>query len=104
MIIKLLVVSSLNSGTTIEIVPNSCTSFGRNEKADWFGDDACMNSVHFEVENFGDRFVVRDCDSNGGTRLNNTWIIGDTELTEGDEISAGRTTFRVLFFCDRDSD
>lgn len=98
MIINLLVVSSLNSGTTIEIVRNSCTSFGRNERADWFGDDSCMNSVHFEVENFGDRAVVRDCYSNRGTRLNNTSIIGETELTEGDEISAGRTTFRVLFF------
>jgi len=92
--VKLLVVSSLNSGTTIKIAGNSCISFGRNERADWSGDDACMNGRHFEVENFGNLAVIRDCQSNGGTWLNNTVIIGETELTEGDEIRAGRIRLR----------
>ena len=94
-IVKLLIVSGLNAGTTIEIIPNSCISFGRNEKADWIVDDSRMSSLHFEVENLGDRVIVRDQYSNGGTRLNKSLVIDEMELTDGDEISAGLTTFRV---------
>ena len=101
--VKLLVVSSLNSGKTIEIAGNSCICFGRNERADWSCNDAYMNGRHFEVENFGNRAMIRDCQSNGGTWLNNTVIVGETELTEGDEIRAGRTRFTVLFFSNGDS-
>ncbi len=102
MIVKLLVVSSLNEGTTIEIVPNSCTSFGRNDRADWFGDDSRMSGLHFEVENIGDRAVVRDRCSIRGTRLNKSFITDETELAESDEISAGQTTCRVQFLSEGD--
>ncbi len=55
-----------------------------------------MSRIHFEVENFGDRAVLRDRESRGGTWLNGR-VVNEQELQIGDQFRAGKTVFTVDF-------
>ena len=69
----------------------SKTVVGR-EGADIFIDDSALSRHHFEVEARADEFFIRDLDSSNGTFVNDTRIRA-CQLTSGDKIQAGRTTF-----------
>ncbi|MFQ5349069.1 MAG: FHA domain-containing protein [Thermoanaerobaculia bacterium] len=67
------------------------TVVGR-EGADITIDDPAVSSRHFEVEATGGEFFIRDLDSSNGTTLNGDKI-RTAQLSPGDKIRAGRTTF-----------
>ena len=56
--------------------------------------DPRIDSVHFEIQTFTDRAIVRDLESKHGTFVNKL-AAGEIELSDGDFIKAGNTQFRV---------
>ena len=54
--------------------------------------DSAMSAKHFEVERREGEFFIRDLASSNGTFLNDRRI-KSAQLSKGDEIRAGRTTF-----------
>ncbi len=67
------------------------TVVGR-DGADITVDDATLSGRHFEVEARGKESFIRDLDSRNGTLLNGERI-RVAQLTSGDKIQAGKTTF-----------
>ena len=55
-----------------------------------------MSSIHFEVENFGNRAEVRDRGSTNGTWLNNNKIARD-HFVKAIEFAQGKTILTVEF-------
>jgi Nif-specific regulatory protein len=53
-------------------------------------DDLCSRQ-HAEVSYSGGRWVIRDCGSLNGTRVNDQLLTGEYELAPGDEVSLGRS-------------
>lgn len=54
--------------------------------------DPALSSRHFEIENRGAEFLIRDLESTNGTRVNGR-LIRATELRSGDRIEAGTSHF-----------
>lgn len=85
------------AGRSILLRPGQAMNFGRTERSDYsLPHDDLMSSVHFHVECHSQNFCVRirDLGSTNGTHVNETRIV-ETELQDGDRVSAGRTTFAV---------
>lgn len=55
-------------------------------------DDAAVSSRHFQIEERGSEFFLRDLDSSNGTFLNGHRV-RSAKLKSGDRITAGSTTF-----------
>lgn len=70
---------------------NVRTVVGR-EGADITIHDPALSSHHFEVEARGKEFFIRDLNSSNGTKLNGDRIRA-AQLSSGDRIRAGQTTF-----------
>jgi hypothetical protein len=68
------------------------TVVGR-EGADIIATDNTLSAQHFEVENRGGDFFVRDLSSTNGTRVNGELLCKTERLRSGDRIEAGQTTF-----------
>jgi hypothetical protein len=68
------------------------TVVGR-EGADIIATDRTLSAQHFEVENRGGEFFVRDLSSTNGTRVNGELLCKTERLRSGDRIEAGQTTF-----------
>ncbi len=87
--------SGSHAGETFTVQPGECVTFGRTTASQWsFSDDGHMSSVHFEIENFGDRAEIRDRASTNGTWLNNSKIQRQY-LKQGDRLRAGTTVMVV---------
>ncbi len=90
--------SGSHAGETFTVEPGECITFGRTTASQWsFSDDGHMSSVHFEIENFGDRAEIRDRASTNGTWLNNSKIQRQY-LKNGDRLRAGVTVMVVECF------
>lgn len=75
--------SPLNPGKTV---------VGR-EGADIVAADETLSARHFEVENRGNDFFIRDLGSTNGTRVDGVPLAGVKKLENGARIEAGKTTF-----------
>jgi len=72
------------------------TSVGR-ENADIIIADPALSSRHFEIEIRGSEYFLRDLGSSNGTQLNGDPIRA-SEISPGDTIQAGRSTFTFRTF------
>ncbi|MFN7936164.1 MAG: DUF4123 domain-containing protein [Bryobacteraceae bacterium] len=83
------------AGRTVELAPGESVSVGRTAKSQlMLPHDNFLSGMHFLVENTPGGVVLRDCNSSNGT-----WVNGDRvnerPVSEGDQISAGQTRFRL---------
>jgi DNA-directed RNA polymerase subunit RPC12/RpoP len=72
-------------------LPGETTVVGREQGAIRVTDDA-VSARHFEVEERGSEFFLRDLGSRNGTLLNGH-PVRSAKLKSGDRITAGNTTF-----------
>ncbi len=92
---SVVLVSSGKNPTSIEIESDGELKIGRS--SDLSGcvvADKMMSREHFSITCRADRVVLRDLDSTNGTRLNGH-VVKEASIYDGDEITAGATTFTV---------
>ncbi len=77
--------------------PESVLAIGRGDDADWVIPDEDLSRMHAEIRRGWDGTVVRDLDSQNGTRVDGKRIDRDVPLRDGARISLGRV---VLVFTD----
>lgn len=66
---------------------------GRGEQSDAQIGDEMMSRRHFEVEEKGGAYVLRDLQSRNGTTVNGRPVDGEVTVGSGDTIRAGETIF-----------
>jgi Nif-specific regulatory protein len=71
-------------------------SLGRNSRNAMVLDDRYASKRHAEVFYDGDKWVIRDCGSTNGTRVNGRRISDPTPLHDGAVIAIGDVTLRFL--------
>jgi pSer/pThr/pTyr-binding forkhead associated (FHA) protein len=77
------------------VQPERPCKVGRADGADLvIAEDGLLSRLHFQVECRESSCVVRDLNSTNGTFVNSRRI-AEAELSDGDTLSAGRTTFTV---------
>jgi transcriptional regulator with GAF, ATPase, and Fis domain len=76
------------------LLVDQATSLGRNRTNSIVVNDQHSSRWHAEILCENGRWMLRDCDTMNGTRLNNQRISQPTPLSEGDEIRIGDTRFR----------
>ena len=82
-------------GTERIVKPEERLTVGRTSRAAWaFESDARMSSEHFAVERSGPAWLIHDLGSRNGTFRNGARIFSSL-VTDGDEILAGSTVFRL---------
>ncbi|MDA8277551.1 MAG: FHA domain-containing protein [Actinomycetota bacterium] len=59
-------------------------------------DDEFSSSVHCRLTKTDSNFLIEDLGSTNGTYLNGALVRTPVEVAEGDEISAGRSRFKVV--------
>lgn len=83
------------SGNRIELKPGEHVRLGRTSKSDFaFSDDSHMSGIHFALECSEDACRILDANSRNGILLNGEKV-SVKALTDGDQIVAGETRFRV---------
>jgi hypothetical protein len=84
------------AGRKIEVRAGTIMRIGRTAKSDYaLGEDSYLSGQHFAVENDGSAARVRDMGSSNGTFVNGERVTSETDLREGDALTAGGTTFTV---------
>jgi pSer/pThr/pTyr-binding forkhead associated (FHA) protein len=84
-----------SAGRRVVLTPGQAVKVGRLDKADLvLAEDAMLSNVHFVLECTADASRLRDLESRFGTLVNQLRA-GDVLLRDGDQIQAGRTSFRV---------
>lgn len=81
-------------GKQIEAKVGETVRIGRTTKSDVAMEDDFMSSEHFAIECNFRSCRVRDLKSRNGTQLNGK-LITEASLTDGDQVHAGRTDFKV---------
>lgn len=82
-------------GRTVLLQTGQAVQVGRTERADFCVPyDDRISSLHFAVKCERQQCLLRDLDSTNGTLLNDASVT-ETEVHDGDVISAGRTKFAV---------
>ena len=90
------VMTGHDRGQKILLRGGQTLSVGRTERAEWSArEDPLMSSVHFAVSCLDSGCRLRDLESTNGTFLNGQRVT-DVALSDGDEILAGQSRFRVL--------
>jgi pSer/pThr/pTyr-binding forkhead associated (FHA) protein len=83
------------AGKTIQLKNDQVIRVGRTSRSDFvIADDTFLSSLHFILEISGTVCRLRDGGSANGTRVNGARVT-EAVLRDGDEISAGHTTFVV---------
>jgi hypothetical protein len=77
----------------------SVTTIGRSEQNVIDLPDSRLSRFHCEIHKRGDAFVLRDCGSRNGTRLNTDELEAEADLKAGDVIEIGRA--RMTFAAER---
>jgi pSer/pThr/pTyr-binding forkhead associated (FHA) protein len=86
-----------SAGKKVAVAPGKTLKVGRVAPADFLiRGDAMMSNVHFEVVCDDQGCQVRDLGSRFGTFVNKQKVT-QTALKEGDQITAGNTTFVLRF-------
>jgi pSer/pThr/pTyr-binding forkhead associated (FHA) protein len=89
------VAAGSHRGRKIVLRPGQEGTVGRTERADFaFPRDPLMSGLHFDLRSDSRGCVLRDLWSTNGTRVNGTRVT-ESVLGDGDQITAGETTFVV---------
>lgn len=72
------------------------TSIGRKEDNEISINDPFLSSRHAVITMGGDRLYIRDLNSTNGTKVNDEFITGETELGNGDTLEVGRIIFKII--------
>src|SRR5579863_9944546 len=84
------------SGKVIALADGKVVTIGRTERANVaIPEDTFLSGVHFAVENAGPDWRVVDRKSANGTFVNGAKV-ATAVLRDGDEIFAGKSTFKVM--------
>jgi hypothetical protein len=75
------------------IILSESTSLGRGTDCDYMLDDTQASRQHALIEQSEEGFMLTDQESSNGTFVNEDRIYGPVQLTAGDEIRIGQTTF-----------
>lgn len=94
--IRSLMKPRLLSATSEFVLRPTGDTIGRDPGNSIYTADPQVSSWHCRIESEGDRFVLVDCDSRNGTRLNGI-DIDRASLSHGDEIRVGMTLLRFLW-------
>ncbi len=78
-------------------LPEGEIRVGRGRQADIMLKDLAVSRHHVTLFYDGRTVRARDEGSGNGTLRNGAPIVGDLELTDGDEIELGETTFRLVY-------
>src|SRR5262249_36599256 len=78
-----------------ELEPPRRVTVGRQRNNTIVIQDRHASRRHAEIYQEEGRWLIRDCDTLNGTRLNGEWIRQPTRLADGAEIAIGDT--RILF-------
>jgi EAL domain-containing protein (putative c-di-GMP-specific phosphodiesterase class I) len=90
-------IGSASDVLTKSVAINSDTfRIGRRQDMDLCVDSMAVSGFHAELFRVKDFLFVRDVGSTNGTFLNGTEITRDSQLHNGDTLSLGDTSFRVL--------
>lgn len=79
----------------VVLEPGRTVTFGRTDRAQVVIPDSAMSGLHFEITFGGADAVVRDVQSQGGTRVNGEAVPGG-RLEHGGWVVAGGTTFQFF--------
>jgi hypothetical protein len=83
------------AGKKVDLRPGKIIQVGRTSWADLsLPHDSFMSSAHFTLEGGHDQCRLRDQKSTNGTLLNGVRV-SEAVIKEGDQITAGQTTFQV---------
>ena len=74
-------------------VGDGLTCIGRSSQRVVRLPDGNVSRKHAEIVRRGDRYIVRDMNTPNGTFVNGQRIRGEVDLTEGDQLRVGHTTF-----------
>jgi hypothetical protein len=88
------VISGPFKGKQIEAKVGETVRVGRISKADVAMEDSFMSGEHFAIECNSRSCRLRDLNSRNGTQLNGK-MITEAYLTDGDQVYAGKTDFKV---------
>ena len=88
------VISGPFQGKQIEAKVGETVRIGRTPKANVAMDDTFLSGEHFAIVCDLSGCLVRDLNSRNGTQLNGK-MITEAPLTDGDQIHAGKTDFKV---------
>jgi hypothetical protein len=83
------------AGNKIMLAAGQILRVGRTEWADFAVPDPHVSGVHFSLTAEQEACYVQDLDSRNGTLVNRQPILGPTRVSDGDEVVAGETVFRV---------
>ena len=80
--------------STTSLADGARCTVGRRD-CDLTPEDHTLSRAHFVVTSREGSWWLEDLGSTSGTWHNQNQLRGPTPLTDGDEIRAGRTTFRI---------
>src|SRR5438270_10150463 len=95
---RLLVLAGPDEGKTFPLQVSEALLLGRSRATEGRLIDPHVSRVHCQVHTDGERAMVTDFDSAGGTFVNGKKIAGKQDLQPGDLIRIGNT--RLQFFGD----
>src|SRR5262249_39232486 len=85
------------SPRTYELTPDRAVTLGRNRSNTIILQDEHVSRWHAEIYQESGRWLIRDCGTVNGTRLNGLRIHHPTALTDGQVIAIGDTRLRIHF-------
>ncbi len=88
--------SGPGTGQKVEVRPGQVLKVGRSNQADYaIPYDTFLSGRHFSLEIQGGKCLLRDLRSSNGTTVNGKRV-SKVELSDGDQVIAGRTVFTVF--------
>lgn len=90
----LVILEGAELGRQIEL--GEFTRIGRSAEAEVILDDSATSRFHAEVQRAGDEYQLMDSGSTNGTWLNDVQVASPTQLSNGDILHIGLTSFKFL--------
>ena len=93
--VRLTVVGGPQDGVSKECWPGESLTIGRAATADVTVYDVRLSRAHFQIRRENGEWIVEDLRSQNGTSINDTPLLSQRLLSDGDRIQAGDSEFKV---------
>ena len=93
--VRLTVVGGPQDGVSKECWPGERLTVGRAATADVTVYDVRLSRAHFQVRRESGQWIVEDLRSQNGTSIDDTPVLSQCLLSDGDRIQAGDSEFKV---------